>query len=1062
MTWKKYRLANNIIGWFAFAIALVTYLLTIGHSASLWDCAEFIVSANKLEIAHPPGAPFFMLVYNVFSNFTSDPTQIGLLCNATSALLSALTILFLFWTTTHLVRRVVAPKYEEDSLSLGQGLIILGAGLVAALAYTFTDTFWFSAVEAEVYAFSSLFTAVVFWLMFVWDDRADNERSDRWLILIAYLMGLSIGVHLLNLLCIPAMGLIYYYRKAKTPNWKGGLLALFLSFVLIVLMMYGVIQGVPKVGGLFDLFFVNTLGLPYNSGLYAYLLTLAACLVWGIYETGRSVKEGKTSLRMRLSLILSILLVGIPFMKGIWLGVVLIAAFAIWLFRSKKVNIKLMHTVQLCLAVIMVGFASYGVILVRAGTHPPMNENDPSDAFSLDYYLARKQYGSRPLFLGATFAARPTSWEYKKAYKQIPDNTGRGKHKYVKQNEDVPELEYDSDDLMLFPRVHSANPNHIRAYNVWMGRAPEDNTKPTFGENLKFFFDYQVGYMYFRYFGWNFMGRLNDLPGDGGYLNGLVATGIGPIDRAIIGPTDDMPDFIAKNKGHNVYYMLPFLLGLIGIAFQLFTREKRGTQTFWVVFWLFIMTGLAIIVYLNQPPGEPRERDYAYAGSFYAYCIWMGFGVVAIWKGLQKIKLKSVPAAALATGLTILIPIQMASQNWDDHDRSGRSAARDFGRNFLESCDENAILFTYGDNDTFPLWYCQEVEGIRTDVRVANLSYMGADWYIDQMKQQAYDSAPLPLDDLQPDFYYKHSYLMVRPDYTMPLGEAIRTTFREYAPGADPYFPADVLIYDVDSLAAAKAFADDTIVSSRILTEMPLSLKNKQGIGRAEMAVLDIIYRNNWERPIYWAISTPTTALSNLNNYLRQTGLAYQLVPTKIDNASARYNVERMYSVFMDKFKFGGAENPRTYFSQDARLMARAYRYNVAIPLAESLMNQGDVTRARNVLEKCYKGIRTEVVPYAEFQAIIFAEMLYEVGMIEEADLIIEELCQTEIKSLNWYLRLSLEKLSSEEIASAMQSSLENLYSAIQIASSKGSPVVDKYRPDLDRLLMLLVGSAQE
>uniref|UniRef100_UPI0035A0FE88 glycosyltransferase family 117 protein n=1 Tax=Porphyromonas loveana TaxID=1884669 RepID=UPI0035A0FE88 len=697
MDLKRFRFLNNVAGWAVFAVAAIVYLMTIEPTASLWDCAEFIVCVNKLEIGHPPGAPFFMLVYNVVSHFTSDPAQVAWFANATSALASAFTILFLFWTITHLVRRMLVPLarnasgMEEPacSISLAHVIAILGSGAVGALAYTFSDTFWFSAVEAEVYALSSFFTAAVFWLMLKWEERADNPRSDRWLVLIAYMMGLSIGVHLLNLLCIPAMALVYYYRRSAKPTNKGAFIALIVSFVLIIVMMYGVIQGIPKVAGVFDVFAVNTLGLSFNSGLYFYFFLLAAILIWSVSETYTSLgtgdkKSSTKGIRMRVATLLSIVLMGIPFIgSGVVLGIILTGAIAYWLFASKHLNVRFLHTALMSMLVILVGFSSYGVILVRAVANPPMNENAPSNAFSLRSYLAREQYGSTPLFYGPTFASQPVGLKDGESVtgpspKQSPGDKDQYETLYTQR-----EYDYGDTGMMLFPRVYSSADGHPQAYNIWMGRSETDSSIPTFGENLKFFFNYQVNYMYWRYFLWNFVGRQNDLQGDGGLLRGNAMTGIPFIDKMLIGPTDGMPDFIAKNPGHNVYYMLPLLLGLIGISFQLMRKEK-GTQSFWITFLLFFMTGLAIVLYLNQPPGQPRERDYAYAGSFYAFCIWIGFGVAGLADLLRRAKLSETAAAVVASVVALLIPLQMAGQNWDDHDRSGRYVGRDFGVNYLE------------------------------------------------------------------------------------------------------------------------------------------------------------------------------------------------------------------------------------------------------------------------------------------------------------------------------------------------------------------------------------------
>ncbi|WP_373697660.1 glycosyltransferase family 117 protein [Porphyromonas loveana] len=1091
MDLKRFRFLNNVAGWAVFAVAAIVYLMTIEPTASLWDCAEFIVCVNKLEIGHPPGAPFFMLVYNVVSHFTSDPAQVAWFANATSALASAFTILFLFWTITHLVRRMLVPLarnasgMEEPtrSISLAHVIAILGSGAVGALAYTFSDTFWFSAVEAEVYALSSFFTAAVFWLMLKWEERADNPRSDRWLVLIAYMMGLSIGVHLLNLLCIPAMALVYYYRRSAKPTNKGAFIALIVSFVLIIVMMYGVIQGIPKVAGVFDVFAVNTLGLSFNSGLYFYFFLLAAILIWSVSETYTSLgtgdkKSSTKGIRMRVATLLSIVLMGIPFIgSGVVLGIILTGAIAYWLFASKHLNVRFLHTALMSMLVILVGFSSYGVILVRAVANPPMNENAPSNAFSLRSYLAREQYGSTPLFYGPTFASQPVGLKDGESVtgpspKQSPGDKDQYETLYTQR-----EYDYGDTGMMLFPRVYSSADGHPQAYNIWMGRAETDSSIPTFGENLKFFFNYQVNYMYWRYFLWNFVGRQNDLQGDGGLLRGNAMTGIPFIDKMLIGPTDGMPDFIAKNPGHNVYYMLPLLLGLIGISFQLMRKEK-GTQSFWITFLLFFMTGLAIVLYLNQPPGQPRERDYAYAGSFYAFCIWIGFGVAGLADLLRRAKLSETAAAVVASVVALLIPLQMAGQNWDDHDRSGRYVGRDFGVNYLESCEPNAIIFTYGDNDTFPLWYAQEVEGIRTDVRVSNLSYLGADWYVRQMKQQAYLSAPLPLNEMSDAFISRNAFVRVDPTYSsrdpelrimslpgtsltadgkpiMHLSEAVKIATRP-VPYGNGVMPSENLYLPVDSQALGEVFGDSAKVHMRSV--MDLSLAGKGILSLADLSILDLIANNEWKRPIYWAVTSPSNSFSNLPDYLRQTGMANQLVPFKARRVGDNIDVERMYTNVMTKFRFGGANNPKVYFDENIRNSTNTYRVAVFAPLAMALIKQGDMERARKVLAKCLKEISPVTVPY-DYRSLVFAQALYEAGMRTEADAVVHSIAASSMRTLDWFFRLSESRFMQMIADGDMERELQTVGTALRLSTAFESNVMDEFLPKFQSYYNSLYGS---
>lgn len=1088
MEWKRFRFLNNVVGWGVFAVAAIVYLMTIEPTASLWDCAEFIVCVNKLEIGHPPGAPFFMLVYNIISHFTSDPSQVAWLANATSALASAFTILFLFWTITHLVRRVLVPTVrnvsglEEPSrkISVPRVITILGSGVVGALAYTFSDTFWFSAVEAEVYALSSFFTAAVFWLMLKWEERADNLRSDRWLVLIAYLMGLSIGVHLLNLLCIPAMALVYYYRRASKPTGKGALLALLASFALIGVMMFGVIQGIPKVAGVFDVFAVNTLGFSFNSGLYFYFFLLAAILIWSVKETysvqAEGDKKGTTkSMRMRFAVLLSVVLMGIPFIgNGILLGIVLTLVIAYWLFASKRLNMRFLHTALMSMLVILVGFSSYGVILVRAVANPPMNENAPSNAFSLRSYLAREQYGSTPLIYGPSFASQPVGLKDGQEVtgpspKTNPTDKDRYETLYTQR-----EYEYGDGSMMLFPRVYSTTDGHPQSYNIWMGRSETDASMPTFGENLKFFFNYQVNYMYWRYFLWNFSGRQNDLQGDGGLLRGNAVTGIPFIDKILIGPTDDMPDFMAKNRGHNVYYMLPLLLGLIGISFQLLRKEK-GAQSFWITFFLFFMTGLAIVLYLNQTPGPPRERDYAYAGSFYAFCIWIGFGVAGLVDFLRRAKLSHATAATIATAAAVLVPIQMAGQNWDDHDRSGRYVGRDFGANYLESCDPNAVIFTYGDNDTFPLWYAQEVEGIRTDVRVSNLSYLGADWYVRQMKQQAYQSDPLPLKNMNESFISRNAFVRIDPNYSprdpelnfrslpgsgftadgkpvMMLSEAMKIATRPVTYG-NGVMPSENLYLPVDSQALGQAFGDSAKVHVR--RTIDLSLAGKGILSLADLSVLDLIANNEWKRPIYWAITSPSNSFSNLPDYLRQTGMANQFVPFKARRVGDNIDVEKTYTNVMTKFRFGGANNPKVYFDADIRNSTNTYRVAVFSPLAKALLERGDTVRARKVLTKCLQEISPEVVPY-DYRSLVLAQTLYDADMVADADRIVKAVAGSSMRTLNWFFRLSESKFMQMLSEGEIDQEMNTVATALRLSTAYDSKVLDEYLPVFQKYYKIL------
>ena len=783
---KQYKTVNNLVGWITFLIAATVYCMTIEPTASFWDCPEFITTAYKLEVGHPPGAPFFMLTANLFTQFVSDPALVAKMVNYMSALMSGACILFLFWSITHLVRKLVIT--DETNITRGQLITVMGSGLVGALAYTFSDTFWFSAVEGEVYAYSSMFTAIVFWLILKWEDVADQPHSDRWIILIAYLTGLSIGVHLLNLLCLPAIVLVYYYKKVPGANAKGSLLALAGSMVLVAAVLYGIVPGVVKVGGWFELLFVNSLGMPFNTGVIVYVALLAAAIIWGIYE---SYNE-KSRTRMNLSFLLTIAMLGIPFYghgaSAVIIGILVLGVLAAYLFASKlnekiRMSARTMNTALLCTMMIMVGYSSYALIVIRSVANTPMDQNSPEDIFTLGEYLGREQYGTRPLFYGPAYSSKvaldvedgycvprqkSTDTKYVRKEKTSPDE----KDSYV----ELPgRVEYEYAQNMLFPRMYSSA--HTAYYKSWQDitgyDVPYDQcgemlmvNMPTQWDNIKFFFSYQLNFMYWRYFMWNFAGRQNDIQSSGEIEHGNWITGIPFIDNLLYGDQNMLPQELKDNKGHNVFYCLPLILGIIGLFWQAW-RGQKGIQQFWVVFFLFFMTGIAIVLYLNQTPGQPRERDYAYAGSFYAFAIWIGMGVAGIVHLLRNY-MKEVPAAALTSAVCLLVPIQMASQTWDDHDRSGRYVARDFGQNYLMSLQEsgNPIIYTNGDNDTFPLWYNQETEGFRTDARTCNLSYLQTDWYIDQMKRPAYDSPALPITWDRTEYMEgQNEYVPIRPDF---------------------------------------------------------------------------------------------------------------------------------------------------------------------------------------------------------------------------------------------------------------------------------------------------------
>ncbi|MCQ2230761.1 MAG: DUF2723 domain-containing protein [Paludibacteraceae bacterium] len=965
---KRFKLYNNIAGWVVFAIAAVTYLMTIEPTASFWDCGEFISTANKLEVGHPPGAPFFMLTARIFTLFASDQQHVAMMVNAFSALCSAFCILFLFWTITHIARKLVLES-EDQEVSNAQLITILGAGAVGALAYTFSDTFWFSAVEGEVYAYSSLFTAVVFWAILKWEDVADKPFANRWLVLIAYLMGLSIGVHLLNLLTIPALVFVYYFKKNKATV-KGTFFALGVSVVILVMVLYGIIPGFVEVAGWFELFFVNVLGFSFNTGTIIYAVLLIGCLIWGIWETMFRPYTWKNRDAFYITAFtLSILLLGIPFLGGrinIFVGLLITAAVTLFLIYGKKLYDKsVLNTILICCTVILLGYSSYAAIIIRSAANTPMDQNSPDDVFALKSYLNREQYGDTPLLYGETYAS-----EYKWDKNGNPDFT-EGETQYAKKVKTNPNQkdEYEDYDTkknykhqlnMLFPRMYSTQAHHIAGYKMWgkikgkkatyLNREGERKTKvvPTFGENLTYFFNYQVNFMYWRYFLWNFVGRQNDIQADGGDVYGNWITGINFIDSLMLGNQDNLPDDMKNNKGRNTYYGIPLLLGILGLVYQ-YSRKKKenpsaGVQSFVVTFTLFFMTGLAIVLYLNQTPLQPRERDYAYAGSFYAFCIWIGLSVPAIMELFLR-KINTNISAIIATLIGLLgAPTLMASQNWDDHDRSGRYTCRDFGQNYLLTMAPNGVIFTNGDNDTFPLWYNQEVEGVGEDARVANLSYLQMGWYVDQMKRDAYASKALPIS------LHPKDYMNGRMDYAEIVdlvgGEAIDlkkanqilvdndiNLRRKILRNPDQkfwFYPARNLTLDVNTKDVIKYNAVEPKDIPNIVPTMHIGFpSSKRYLGKQEIFILDLLANNNWERPLYFATTVGKESFTGLNDYLQLEGMAYRIVPVKKNPliSGEIINTEKMYDNMLHKFKWGGiAENPDIYLEENNLRMTSTLR----------------------------------------------------------------------------------------------------------------------------------------
>ncbi len=964
---KSFKQLNVIIGWLVFIIAATVYLLTMESSASFWDCSERITAAYKLEVPHPPGAPFFMLLGNFFTTFAASPSQVAIMVNAMSALAAAFTILFLFWTITHLSHRLLVASGNEPTLA--QTIAIIGSGAIGALAYTFTDSFWFIAVEAEAYATSSLFTALVFWAILKWENVADKPHANRWLVLIAYIMGLSIGVHLLNLLTIPAIVFVYYFKKHKTTKW-GIVGALAASVAILGGIMYVIIPGVVTVASKFELLFVNVFKFPYNSGVLIFVAALASLLAYGLWYT----------------------------------------------VKHKRV---LLHTLILGTAVITIGYSSYALLVIRANANPPMNQNNPSSVFSLLHYLNREQYGTRPLVTGQYYNAPAVDSKDKHTYIQ---KNGRYEKTYLRT-----EYQFDDRFKTIFPRMWSWQTDHITEYKKWgdvKGKPirlttpsgeQEVRRVPTFGENVRFFFSYQIGHMYWRYFMWNFVGRQNDIQGHGDIMNGNWLTGIKGLDAIRLGNQDELTTEMRNHPARNTYYMLPLILGLLGLVYQLIRDQKN----FWVITLLFVLTGMAIVVYLNQTPLQPRERDYSYVGSFYAFSIWIGIGVLAIYEFLKKYS-KGVVAAVAAIVIALPVPTLLASQNWNDHDRSGRYIARDFAYNYLNTCDQNAIIFTNGDNDTFPLWYAQEVEGIRTDVRIVNLSLLGTDWYSEQMKWKSNDSDPLPIT-MDFDKFVQGTrdvvYVLDRIQRPVELKQLMdfvgsdNSDTRHRGQGGEmiDYLPSKHIKITVDKEKVIENGIVKPEDAHLIVDEITWTIE-KDYIQKNEMMILEILANNNWERPIYF-VSTGGDSDIGLSNYLQLEGFAYKLVPILTEPTDylsvGRLNVDKLYENYLDKFKWGGIDQPNVMVDHNVQRTTLVLRLrNNFNRLAEELLEMNRIDSAVNVLDRIVEILPQQKFPY-DFFVIGLIESYYSANETEKANALLSDYANASLENLRYYFSLS-------------------------------------------------------
>ena len=1133
---KQYRLVDNIFGWVAFVIAAFVYCSTIEPTASFWDCPEFITTAYKQEIGHPPGAPFFMLLGNFFTHFASDATQVAKMVNTMSALLSAVCILFLFWTITHLARKLIISDWKEMTTS--KLIAIEASGMVGALIYTFSDTFWFSAVEGEVYAFSSAFTAVVFWLILKWEDHADEPHSDRWLVLIAYMTGLSIGVHLLNLLCIPAIVLVYYYKKVPHANLKGSLLALILSFAVVVAVLYGVVPGIITVGGWFELFFVNVLGCPFNTGEIVYIICLVAAVIWGIYETYNATD--KNVKRQNIAFILGFGMLGIPFYGYGWSAVIcgVIVMAILWFVLGYKrkqevatgvdettgitkkkmqllplVSARIKNTALLCMLMLMIGYSSYALIVIRSSANPPMDQNSPEDIFTLGSYLSRDQYGDRPLFFGQAYTSqvalqvegnmcKPEMKEGAPVYQRKEKATADEKDSYFIVSH---KNKYQYAQNMFFPRMYDAA--HAQAYEDWMGgvdgtEVPYDRCGenimvkvPSQVDNIRFFLSYQCNFMYWRYFMWNFAGRQNDIQGNGEPEHGNWITGFSFIDDSLYGDQSKLPDDLKNNKGHNVFYCMPLILGLIGLFWQAWYTRKRkvikngkeveeilpiGIQQFWVVFFLFFMTGLAIVIYLNQTPMQPRERDYAYAGSFYAYAIWCGLGVLAIIDLLKKkAKLSGTAISAIVAVITLLVPIQMASQTWDDHDRSNRYTCRDFGQNYLMSLQEkgNPIIFTNGDNDTFPLWYNQEVEGVGTDARVCNLSYLQTDWYIDQMKRPAYNSPSVPITWPRLDFCSgTNEYVTVEPGAKQQILEfykqdpeaakkqfgdepfELKNVLKYWVRSKNPdlhIIPTDTLYVTIDKEAVKKSgmmMASDTIPD-----KMVISLAGKTALYKGDLMMLEMIAQCNWVRPIYVALTVGEENYMNLGDNFVQEGLVNRITPFTTNKPGAKnFDTEKAYHNIMTRFKFGNLKQKGLYIDETTMRMCYTHRRLLA-QTALQLLSEHKNKKAIDILKKADVEIPDYNVPIDYMSGgLDMARGWILAGQKQKAAEYVGKVWKTASQYLSYYLSLDANRFAQAQNDCIRQIMI--MQSTCEVASMVDQKTAKKYEDQLNKLYTLYHG----
>lgn len=936
----NYSKINNLTGWLCFLVATVTYILTLEPSVSFWDCGEFIASALKMQVVHQPGAPLFLMIQRFFSLFAAgDVTKVAYFMNVGSAVASGATILFLFWTITALAKKSIVK--EGEALSTSKMISIMGAGLVGALAYTWSDSFWFSAVESEVYALSSLFTAIVFWAILKWEAHANEPRADKWLLFIAYIMGLSIGIHLLNLLTIPALAFVYYFKKTPKATNAGIIKTFFIGILILAVIQYGIIQYLVSIGAYFDLFFVNTLGMGFGTGVLFFAILVIGGLVFGIRY---SIKHQK-----------------------------------------KVLNLALLSTV-----LIIFGYGSFAMIIIRAKAKTNLNNSNPDNAFSFLGYLNREQYGDRPLLFGPNYNSEKINLtEGKTLYR-------KGADKYEVSGK---KTDYEYDRITPFPRMYSDDERHIGFYKEMMGL--DDAKFPSLFDNVGFLFKYQVGNMYMRYFMWNFVGRQNDDQGQGSLYEGQWLSGVKPIDALMLGNQKNLPPSIVESKAYNRFFFLPLIIGLIGAMWHF----KRNQKDAGIVGLLFFFTGLAIVLYLNQKPLEPRERDYAYAGSFYAFAIWIGLGVLALKEWLFE-KINPVNGAIGATVIGLFAaPIIMVAQGWDDHNRSGKMVAHDIAVDYLQSCAPNAILFTYGDNDTYPLWYAQEVENIRPDIRLVNLSLFDTDWYIDGMKRKQNESAPLPISMKESQYVSGVRDVMYYQDYKIAGSVELKTIVdlllsdneEDKVPlqngTKENFIPTKNFKLTVNPKDVLETGTVDAANAGKIVPALEWKF-NKGYVTKGTLAMFDILVHNNWKRPIYFASTVPSEQFNGLDNYLYSEGLALRLLPLKMDTAATSrtdlVNTPILYNNLMNKFKWGNVKTSTyldTQSADDVSIFANLFNTSIT-----SLIKEGKIAEAKKVVEKYYQVMPERFYGMRSMMGTYFmAENLYLLNETTRANALIEK-----------------------------------------------------------------------